>query len=182
MSDDAELFEVLADLEAEAGTLHHLERVAEVADRSRAEYRAVLLEARLMASVGSPVVLRVAGVGHLSGVLDRVGDQWCHVVGPGARWVVALPAVTTASGVSGRALPRVGWSRLDVVGIGQPLRSLAEAGSWCTVHLLDGGVVEGRVLRVGGDFLELAGASGRPVTEHVLVHLAALGAVRTIGD
>lgn len=181
MSDDAELFEVLADLEAEAGTLHHLERVAEVADRSRAEYRAVLLEARLMASIGAVVLLRVAGVGHVRGVLDRVGDQWCQVAGPGVRWIVALPAVSTASGVSGRAVPRVGWSTLDEVGLGQPLRGLAEAERPCTVHLVDGGVLEGQVLRVGGDFVEL-GAPGRPATERVLVHLPSLAAVRTVSD
>lgn len=179
---DAELFEVLADLEAQAETLGHLERVPEVADRSRVEYQSVLLEARLMASLGSSVALRVAGVGPVRGSLARVGEQWCQVHGRGVAWTVPLPAVVTAAGLSARAVPRVAWSRVDLIGVGSVLRRVADSGDRVVVHLRDGTSLEGRVLRVGGDFLELAedgpGAGAASVAP-LLVALHGLAAVRT---
>lgn len=182
MSDDAELFEVLADLEAQAETLGHLERVPEVADRSRAEYQGVLLEARLMASLGRSVALRVAGVGAVRGRLARVGDQWCQVHGSGVAWTVPLPAVLTAGGLSSRAVPRMAWSRIDAIGIGSVLRQTADSGAWAVVHLRDATTLEGRVLRVGGDFLELAEGApgvGESTRSPLLLALSALAVVRT---
>lgn len=182
VGDDAELFEVLADLEAHAETVHHLERVAEVADRTRSEYHVVLLEARLMASKGTAVSLTVQGVGALHGVLVRVGDGWCLLSAGHLRWTVRLPAVLAARGLSGRAVPRVAWSRLDAVGVRSPLRAMADDGGACTFHLLDGSSVEGRVHRVGGDFVEvLPELTGEParLQDAVLLPLAAVAAWRS---
>lgn len=178
--DDAELFEVLADLEAEAETMHHLERSPEIADRSRAEYQSVHLEARLMASVGTRVTLRVTGVGTVAGRLDRMGDQWCRLEAAHLAWTVRTPAVVTARGLSSRAVPRVAWSRLDTLGVGSALRDQADRGSVCVLHLGDGSTVEGRVLRVGGDFVEVIGPDeDDSAAGGVLVPLAALVAWRT---
>lgn len=189
MGDDAELFEVLADLEAHAETVHHLERVAEVADRSRTEYHAVLLEGRFMASLGTAVTLTVVGVGTLRGTLDRVGDGWCRLESGPVRWTVRTPAVLTARGLSERAVPRLAWSRLDTVGPASPLRALADAAEVCAFHLVDGSAVEGRVRRVGGDFVEVVagglGAQG-PATatraDAVLLPLSAVAAWRSGAD
>lgn len=149
------MFEVLEDLEAHAETLHHLERAAEVADRSRAEYQAVLLEARLMSSVGHDVVLGLRGVGPVRGRLERVGDRWCQVVAAPARWTVLNAALLWAQGLSERAVPRVAWSRIDTVGLGSPLRRAADDHLEATLHLVDGTSLQGVLGRVGGDFLEL---------------------------
>lgn len=183
--DDAELFEVLADLEAHAETVHHLERVAEVADRTRSEYHGVLLEARLMASRDTRVTLTVQGVGTLHGRLVRVGDGWCLLDAGHLTWTVRLPGVLVARGLSGRAVPRVAWSRLDAVGVGAPLRARADDGAACTFHLLDGSTVEGRVHRVGGDFVELLPlGTATPVRPHdaVLLPFTAVAAWRAQAD
>lgn len=181
MNDDAELFEVLADLEAHAETVHHLERVAEVADRSRTEYHAVLLEARLMASLGAPVTLTLHGAGTVHGTLTRVGDGWCRLEAGAVVWTLRTPAVLTTRGLSGRAVPRLAWSRVDTVGLGSPLRAHADAADVCTFHLVDASTVEGRVERVGGDFLEVApgAAGGRTPEPTVLVQLTALAGWRS---
>lgn len=178
MSEDSSeqaMFEVLEDLEAHAETLHHLERAAEVADRSRAEYQAVLLEGRLMSSVGHEVVLGLRGVGPVRGQLRRVGDQWCQVTAAQVRWTVRSSALLWAQGLSERALPRLAWSRIDTVALGSPLRRIADDRLECTVHLVDGSALQGVLRRVGGDFVEL-GEGSDGVT---LVALEAVAAVRT---
>lgn len=184
MNGDAELFEVLADLEAEAETLHHLDREAEVADRSRAEYQDVLLEARLMASKGSWVTLTPRGAGSLNGMLTRVGDGWCGLESGGSSWTVRTATVLTARGLSERAVPRVAWSRLDMMGVGSVLRRHADASVLCAFLLVDGSAVEGRVLRVGGDFVEVLppGEQEVPGADRgagILLSLDGLAAIRT---
>lgn len=70
---EQELFDVLDDLEAQASAVAHRERLDEVKDRSRSAYHEVDLESRLMASVGRELRLDVAGLGPLSGTVERVG-------------------------------------------------------------------------------------------------------------
>ncbi|MBE7323473.1 hypothetical protein IEQ44_02245 [Nocardioides sp. Y6] len=174
-----EVFDVLADLEAQAETVHHWARLAEVDDRSRAEYHEVTLDARLMASTGLPVVLAVRGAGHVRGRLVGVGEGWCRLEDDRRAWVVRTPAVTTAQGLSSRAVPRVAWSRLDAVGLRAPLRRLADAAARCDLVLADGSAVAGRVARVGADFVEVEQSSSPGAeTRHVLVALDALAVVR----
>lgn len=177
---DEELFEVLADLEAHAETLNHFVREAEVADRGRAEYQDVTLDARLMASVGSPVVLTVRGVGTVRGVLTRVGEAWCQVEGGHLGWTLRSSALVTVRGLSARAVPRMAWSRLDAVGVRSPLRRHADAGTPCDFLMVDGTRVTGRVARVGADFVEVdADAPGAGGEAEVVLPLAALAAVRS---
>lgn len=171
MAGDEELFDFLADLEAQAVALHDAERQAEVADRARTEYREVTLSGRLMASRGRDVQLSVAGLGLLSGRLARVAPDWCAVETAGAEWFVLTRAVLVVRGASERAVPERAWRRTDRLGLGSVLRRLADERVRCQVHLVDGTSVAGVPGRVGGDFVEVQ-ESGP-----VLVPLAHVGAV-----
>ena len=120
MSWDDRLFDLLDDLEGQAEALYAVERDAELADRSRAEYAAVTLTARLMASLGRRLSIDVAGVGMVSGELRRVGTGWCLVAGDAADWLVPVDAASSIEGLSERAVPEVAWSPLSRLGAIQP--------------------------------------------------------------
>ncbi|TNM37540.1 hypothetical protein FHP29_17190 [Nocardioides albidus] len=171
-----ELFALFDDLEGQAGALYAAERDLEVADRSRAEYQQVTLAGRLMASVGRTVTLGVLGVGTVTGTLERVADGWLLAASGDHDWVVALPAVTTASDVSERSVPEIAWSPLTRLSLASALRRIAEAGEPCLLHLRDGSRHEGLLRRVGADFCELVAGEGRRT---VLVSFAALAAAQS---
>ena len=175
MSWDEDLFAVLDDLEQQAEAIYAAERDAEVADRSRAEYGAVTLASRLMASLDTELTVGVTGVGRLTGTLRRVSKGWLLLGSAGSEWVVPLPAVTSVSGASARSVPEVAWSPITRLGLGSALRRLSEAAEPCVVHLADGSVHEARVARVGADFVELAVGE----TRVELVPFAALAAIRS---
>jgi hypothetical protein len=175
MSWEEELFAVLDDLEQQAEALYAAERDADLADRSRAAYREVTLASRLMASVGADVRLDVAGVGAVSGTLDRVAAGWCLVRGVGQDWVVALPAVGVVHGAAQRSVPEVAWSPVARLGLGSALRRLADVGERCVLHLVDGASYDAVPRRVGADFVEATVGAGRTV----LVPFAALAAVQS---
>lgn len=175
MAWEEDLFALLDDLEQQAGALYDAERAPELADRSRSAYQAVTLASRLMASLDQEIALEVRGVGAVSGTLDRTAADWCLVRGPGQDWLVRLAAVAVVTGASERALPEVAWSPVSRLGLGSPLRRLAESGERCVVRTLDGHAHEGEVARVGQDFVELSGPGGR----RVLVAFAALAAVQS---
>lgn len=175
MTWEEELFAVLDDLEQQAEALYGADRDAELADRSRSEYQQVTLASRLMASSGSPVRLEVAGVGVVTGSLDRVGSGWCLIAGPGQDWVVRLEAVLAVHGASDRSVPEVAWSAVARLGLGSALRRLADAGERCVLHLLDGTSHEATLRRVGADFVEAVEGEGRVV----LVAVAAVAAVQS---
>lgn len=174
MDGERELFEVLDDLEAQAESEHHRDREGELHDRARSEYHGVLLESRLMATLQQPVELWVQGVGSVTGTLARVGDGWCQVRRGHLRWTVLLHGLTSARGLSPRAVPRVAWSRVDTMGVGSPLRRVADEQHRCVAHLADGSTVEGLVDRVGSDFVEFR----LPSDETVLVPLRKLTLLR----
>jgi hypothetical protein len=175
MSWDEDLFAVLDDLEQQAEALYAAERDAELADRARAEYGAVTLASRLMASVENELSITVVGVGRLTGTLLRVSTGWLLLDAGGSEWVVPLTAVSSVGGASPRSVPEVAWSPLTRLGPGSALRRLSEAGEPCLVHLVDGTVHEARVARVGSDFVELTVGDGRIE----LVSFAAIAAVRS---
>lgn len=173
MTDDAELFDFLEDLEADAETLAHRERVGDLLDRGHSEYHQVPLAARLMASKGREVVIDVPGTGSLRGELVRVGPDWCALERGGVRWVIALAAVTVVRGASAKALPEVAWGPADRLGIRSALRRLVDSGQSSVVHLRDGARIEAVLRRVGADFVEVTTPNG----ERLLLascHLAAL--------
>ncbi len=175
---EEELFGFLDELEQRAEALYDAERAPELADRSRAEYQQVTLAARLMATLGEPVVLHVRGVGAVRGDLARVATGWCLVAQPTQDWVVRLAAVGAVEGASSRATPEVAWPVTGRLTVASALRRLAEAGERCVVHLVDGARHDGVPRRVGQDFVELVvGAEGHE--RLVLVALTALAAVQS---
>ena len=176
MTWEDDLFRLFDDLEGQASAAFALEREAELADRRRAEYQEVTLAARLMASVGLDLTLEVAGVGGISGVLERVATGWLVLRGPGQDWVVRQAAVTAVRGASDRAVPALAWPAAARLGLGSALRRLADAEERCVLHGTDGSRHEGLVRRVGGDFVEVA--VGEPV-RLVLVPFTTLAAVHS---
>jgi hypothetical protein len=152
---DERLFAFLDDLEQQAEALYDADRAAELADRSRSEYAGVSLASRLMASIDSEVMLDVTGIGPVSGVLQRVGPDWCLVHGTSQDWVVRLAAVAAVDGASARAVPEVAWSPVARLGLGSALRRLADTGQSCRLHATDGTVRDGVLTRVGRDFVEV---------------------------
>lgn len=173
MAGERELFDFLDDLEAEAEGLHHAERAEEVADRGRREYAEVSLASRLMASAGQQVVVDVESVGSLAGRLERVGTGWLGLSGARGTWLVRLDAVAHVRGAAPRSVPEVAWSPLDRLGLGSALRRLADEEVDVVVHGRDGVRREGRVGRVGADFLELV-APGGQVGLVALAHVVAV--------
>lgn len=172
---DEQLFALFDDLEGQASARYDLERDAEIADRSRAEYSHVTLDSRLMASVGDRLVLTVAGVGRVEGELRRMGLGWCLVSGHAQDWILRTPRIEVVQGASDRSVPPVAWSPLHKLGVSSALRRLAESRVRCVVHLLDGAQHEAVVGRVGADFVEIS----TPGDERVLVAYDAISAVQS---
>ena len=172
---DEQVFALLDDLEQQAEALYAADRAGELADRSRAEYAAVTLASRLMASIGQELLVEVSGPGQVAGVLQRVGADWCLVHGPAQDWLVRLAAVVAVEGASERSLPEVAWSPLARLGLGSALRRLADAGERCLLHAVDGGSREVVLTRVGRDFVEASMGEGRTV----LLPLDRLAAVQS---
>jgi hypothetical protein len=117
------------------------------------------------------------GIGMVSGRLVRVGPDWCLVQGAAQHWVMSLAAVKAVDGASERSLPEIAWSPVSRLGLGSALRRLADARADCRVHTVDGSTREGRLARVGSDFVELVAPDGR-VT---LVARSTLAAVQSRG-
>lgn len=179
------LVDLFEDLEQQAEGLHLAERDAELFDRSRSEYAEVTFAARLHASVGSPVMLAVAGVGPLQGTLARVGVDWCLLeTAPSAQeWVVALAAVRQAGGLSERAVNEVARSVVARLPMRSALRGIADSRSEVLLHHVDGTRLRGRLARAGADFVEVIprsdDAGARPRTRRAeVVPLSMLAAVR----
>ena len=101
-----DLFALFDDLEQQAGALYAAERDAEVADRSRAEYQQVTLAGRLMASLGGDVVAGIAGVGTVSGRLERVADGWALLASGDQDWIVRAGGGEHHGGCLGAGHPR----------------------------------------------------------------------------
>jgi hypothetical protein len=174
MAWEEELFALFDDLERQAEAMYDAERALELVDRGRAEYAAVSLASRLMASLDAPLTVEVLGVGPVAGDLRRMGRGWLLLEGSGQDWVVRLEAVTAVRGASDRSVPEPAWSPVTRLGLGSALRRLADAGDRCVIHLVDGGRRDGTVRRVGADFAEVEGAGGRLE----LVAFTALAAVQ----
>jgi hypothetical protein len=155
MSWEESMFAVFDDLEQQAQGLHLVERDAEVADLSLAEYTRVSLASRLHASLGEELRVRLLGGRVVAGRLARLGEGWLLLVDQASEWVVRHAGVASIHGMSPRAHSEDTWSVVDRLTLRAVLRRLAIADAACLVHFLDDQQVEGRVGRVGHDFFEL---------------------------
>lgn len=167
------LLAAFADLELEAEGLALQQRAEEAADLGAAAYGDVTLAGRLIASLDAEVALRLAGGLAVTGRLARATEAFVIVEGV-ATWLVPVAAVQSAAGLSARSVPEASRTVLSRLGLGSALRRLAGEGTTCLVHLRDGGRVEGRIARVGADFVDLAGP------RHLVVPLAAIAAVQEV--
>lgn len=174
---DERLFAYLDDLEADAEARFDAERTGELGDRARAEYAVVTLASRLMASAGHRVTFELRGVGSVSGMVERVGSDWCLVDSLSRDWVVRLAHVVTVEGASPRSVPEVAWPAVAGLGVGSALRGLADAGEPCVLHTSDGATYDVVVSRVGADFVEVVTGQDRTL----LVALAGITAVASRG-
>ena len=165
------------DLEQQAEGLALAERDAEIADLTQAEYLRVSLAARLHASVGTAVRVRLLGGLSLGGRISRLGEDWFLLVDGAAEWIVRSEAVVSAAGLSPRALAEESWSVVDRLSLRAILRRFAADATVCTVHFLDQQTTEGRVARVGQDFAELLVGEGAERTVHLLP-LASIAALQ----
>lgn len=176
MTWEADLFAYLDDLEGEAVAAFDVERQMEVSDRARAEYSGVESACRLMASVGSTLTLRVAGLGALRGRLARVAADWCLLESGSQEWIIRLPAILTAQGISARSVPRDAWPVTARLGFGSALRRISESQERCCVRLVDGSQYDAVPVRVGKDFVEAVTGERR---EMVLCAFESIAAVHT---
>jgi hypothetical protein len=149
---------LFADLDAQAQSLEHAERAAEVDERVRAELGATTLTDRLRASIEAPIRVQVAGGGTLAGQLSRVGPDWLLLdEGAGREALVHCAAVIAVSGLS--RLSAVPGS-MDLVqsrlGLWFMLRRIARDRSPVRVLLRDGSGLGVTLDRVGADFVEVA--------------------------
>ena len=154
------MFAVFEDLEQQAEGLHLLERDAEIADLTAAEYSQISLGARLHASLGLELRARLTGGMVVSGRLARAGEDWLLLVDRSAEWIVRHAGILTLTGLSRRADSEETWSVMDRLSLRALLRRLSSATEKCLVHFADGQQVEGRVGRVGRDFFELYVGAG----------------------
>ncbi len=155
MSWEESMFAVFDDLEQQAEGLHLVERDAEVADLTVAEYSRISLASRLHASLGQDLRVRLLGGRVVSGRLARLGEDWILLAEGTSEWVVRHQGVVTVSGLSARAHSEDTWSVVDRLTLRAVLRRLATANDACVVHFCDDQQLEGRVGRVGRDFFEL---------------------------
>jgi hypothetical protein len=160
MSWEESMFAVFDDLEQQAQGLHLAERDAEVADLTVAEYSRVSLAARLHASLGEELRVRLLGGRVVGGRLARLGEDWFLLVDGASEWVVRHQGVATIGGLSGKAHHEDTWPVVDRLTLRAVLRRLALAGESCHVHLCDDQQVDGLVGRVGRDFFELIVGEG----------------------
>jgi hypothetical protein len=150
--------QLFADL---SGQLEHAEVEAdraEAASRARAEFGAIRLAERLRGGVGSRLLLRCRGAGHVPGILTDVGVDWLLVEDDrGAETLVAAAAVLSVEGLGRLTAPSADSGqvrgRLD---LRWAVRALARDRSPVQVVLEDGARLTGTVDRVGADFCELA--------------------------
>lgn len=175
MSWEESTFALFDDLEQQAEGLQLADRDADLADLSAAEYARVELVSRLHASLGREVSVRLRGGCAARGRLARMGQDWMLVVAAGGEWILRTEAVLGVVGLSPRADAVEAWPVLDRLSLRAVLRRLAAGGDTCLVRLVDGEALEGRVGRVGRDFLELhPGGGDRPPTVVPLVAVSAL--------
>lgn len=149
------LLALFDDLEQQAEGLALAERDARVADLSRAEYGELDLASRLHAAVGAVLLLDVAGVGRLRGTVVRVGADWVLVDDGVHTWLVRQAALEQLRGLPDRALDAAARPVAARLGLGSVLRSIAADAEPVVVHGTSGGVLRGRVRRVGADFVEV---------------------------
>jgi hypothetical protein len=175
--------DLFADLESQAHALSVAERDAEVAELTRLETSRLELASRLRPALGAAVRVRCLGGMALAGRLSAIGTGWVLLEEDAGREAfVATAAVVSIAGLGRLSAP---GPALDArLGFGRALRGLARDRSVLRACLIDAGVVDGTLDRVGSDFVEFAvHAAGEPrrreeVREVLMLPFSALAVLR----
>lgn len=184
MSFDGAMSALFEDLEQQAEGLSLGARDIEVAELRLAEYAEVSLAARVHASGGHDLVVRLLGGRTVTGRLTRVGEDWLLLESgdpatgrPGVGWVLRTAAIFSVAGLSDRARGPETWPVTDRLTLRAVLRRFAGEQLRCVLHSVDDHAIEGRVGRVGQDFLELD-VGDRGSTAVQVVPLSSLAALQ----
>jgi hypothetical protein len=174
---ERELLDLFEDLEHQAEGLALADRDAEVAELARSEYAEVTLASRLHASVGRPLELTAAGIGPLRGRLRGAGNGWLLLepAGTTESWLVSVGSLTAVRGLATGARPADTLPLTSRLGVASVLRRVADEAATVVLVRTDGAHRQGRLGRVGADFLEIADDAGVE-----LVALSALAALRRL--
>ncbi len=165
---EASMFALFDDLEQQAEGMHLAGRDADVADLGAAEYSRVNLAARLHASRGMELRVRLVGGHVVGGRLARLGEDWLLLVDLSAEWVVRHDGIATVSGLARRADHQDTWPVTDRLTLRTVLRGFSATQEHCLVRFADRNQVEGRIGRVGGDFFELHVGEGQDASVQVV--------------
>ena len=178
--------QLAGDLEAQAQAWEAAERAGEVAERQRIETGRLRMIDRVRAAEGATLSIRCAGGLLLRGRLARaVSDAIVLAEDGGREALIALGAMLSISGLGRFSADPESASVVDSrIGMRQLARAVVRDRSIVRMHVIDGGVYDGTVDRVGADFLELAvHAAGElrrrsAVRETTLIPLRAVVAIR----
>lgn len=171
---------LFADMELQLAAAELGDRLAEVAELTRAERGAVALVDRLRAARGSVVTLALAAE-TLRGELADVGPSWVLLAAPGREHLVPLAAVGSVAGVGPLSAAPAGEA-LRRLGLAHALRAVSRDRSVVRV-VTPAGVLDGRIDEVGADHLGLALVhpdGQRPTGEARLVPFAGLQVVSSL--
>lgn len=174
---DERLGGLFDDLEQQADGLALVERDAEVAEQSRAEYAQVDLTGRALASTGHRLLVAVAGVGAIDATLSRAGAGWWLLDDGRQEWLVVVAAIGSVRGLSSRSVAPEARPVTSRLGVASALREVADPRGQAVLHCSDGSVVRGVLERVGADFVEARVGEGRG--QLLTLPFAALAAVRS---
>lgn len=150
---------LFADLAAQQEQLERHERLQEVGEHTRAERGQVRLLARLVASEGERLRLRVAGVGWIGAILQGTGADWLlldhggSLEGRGREVLVPLAAVTGVEGLSRRVASEKEAGRR--LGLRSVLRTVSRDRAVVRVHDSGGDHLTGTIDAVLADHLDL---------------------------
>lgn len=174
---------LFADLEARFELDDRLDRVAEVADRTRRERAQIAMPSRLLANVGRDGVLIRVPAGRIQGTIADVGPDWVLLTDASQHSVlVPLPAIRGVVGLwSGAQEHSLVGKRFT---LGAALRGISRDRAVVELVDVDGEIVTGTIDAVGADHLDLAEHApdeprrSRNVLRHLVVPFSAVAMVR----
>lgn len=148
---------LFADLAARADALERAERDQEIAERYRIESGSVTLRARLSASAGRRIHVRLSSGSLATGVVADVGPDWVLVRDERNReTVLATAAVVSVHGLDrssdADARPNAVADKLSIRSV---LRAISRERSVVRIELRGGADLTGQIDRVASDHVDL---------------------------
>ncbi|RJN31822.1 hypothetical protein [Nesterenkonia natronophila] len=145
---------LFADLEVQTSALRQEEFEFGVAETIALEWSRAELTDRLRGHIGEQLAIRLRGGEVVPLEITAAGSDWVSGVGRGHQWLMPVAVLELVSGMTRRVQVESSPARRRL-GIASPLRALAEADPHIAVHCASGVLVEGRLLGIGRDFLDI---------------------------